>query len=200
MAVYADQIERAFSAAQIIEISDTPPTGVAIVDVARRDRLIETADDFPVFWNCLPEHKTVPDDIILVPDVVELGVLSHEVVEAARGDHTRIDNDLAHEEHHAYVARELGASSILYGMRLFRMRQGVNERMGYQPLVRCLDLETTRIGIAALVAHPEVPSTDDITELQSLGYTGNLYEIKERIARYNDTHEDQLPIPLSFAG
>ena len=145
--------------------------------------------NFPVVF---PDHDKIiyPSYYVLTDNLEDLSQSVdeyHRQLNIPLNQHL-IDNELYHESQHQRAAVALGALGCFYGLRVSK-----NETAGATSwMVGTIptDLTTTKAGLAAINAHPDIPSPSDMAQIRDLGYA-RIDDVTKVAKRYG------LPIPLS---
>jgi len=165
--------------------------------------LRDTYDDFPVDYNFTRTRPAA--NVLEVQDLEQMKRLLRNFYRVAAGiqylstesEHERALK-LAHVCEQAKAAMQIGAKGVSFGIKL-AWHGGIDgDRLWYQLYARPVQLQTTRLGLAAIAAAPERLSKSDILSLKAMGYSG-VSEVAERIARYNQWGlPPRLPTPGSI--
>ena len=150
-----------------------------------------------------PESELSPEDVALGHRPNEVIVESPaEVFFAARSlsrmvgvkmQSDLISRDVHHERRQLMVAREIGYQVTRYGLIVARDHDGI-----YASVMSEFALPgnpVSKLGLAAIVAAPDMPMDHDLTILNILGYDG-LQDVKDRIQTLNNkAGYELLPMP-----
>lgn len=160
-----------------------------------------TTDHTPVDWN-IGASMVSSGNQIIVPSLVGLRELQRQIVSIIGGaTDEEQSNHIKHEGQHAFVAGSLGAGKIAYGINLWKIFENPRSRehrIAWQAFARIGDLRTTKLGLAAVMAYPDVPSQGDDSDVLSLGYDGGVDEVGARIVAHNIKSSSTLPVPRSY--
>lgn len=107
-----------------------------------------------------------------------------------------------HEAEHAAAALALGADRVEYGIKFAHVVIGIDADVAtlalHVQLFMSPTITTTKLGFAAILAAPSVPSKSDTAALQAMGYTG-VEDVAKRVTQHNQRSNQKIPMPLSFA-
>lgn len=162
--------------------------------------LAPLGDDCEINFTTKPGY-VYPANSIVVPDVQEYrALLSHELLDPRRSlREAQREGIIQHEYEHWLASLVLGATVNAFGVYV---NQASEDAIVFQPFHHA-ELVTTKLGRAAIFAHPKTPSPSDISELITMGYEG-VEDVHERIIANNKRHWQSnegrtLPEPLSLA-
>lgn len=187
---YTDQISEARANAAPMQLIDgawrlIPTNQPQIVAI----NLKTAPDSYPITLNA--GGALTPNHYIAVSTLAELADVLDEYLDITSSrDFSASERarQIEHEGRHGEASMYLGAKSVRYALQLHaNLEAGV---LGWK-LAHCpVDLETTKIGAAVLLAYPEVPSRDDHKAISNLGYSG-IRQVADLAVKH------RLPVPLS---
>ena len=198
MSHYDLEIQRALDNAPAVYLDQSQP--LATGNSGFEEHFKDTTDYTPVSWN-IGETAVSEGNKIIVPTLGELAILQQEIASAAGFTDTDYLRELVqHEGEHAGAGQALQAGRIALGVNLWKVystQASREHRIAWQPFARIMDLETTRLGLAAIFVRPIKPSEGDVIDLNSVGYEG-VDEVGSKVSEHNRTHNDQIPVPRSY--
>jgi|GEM_PF-3228352 len=160
---------------RIIQLSELPST--------------EAFDDYDTVY--LNPGYTEPTNAVIVPQdefpalYDKCVTVVHERMEV--WPHTLVENrdaTLTHERSHGEILQALGAGAVLNGLRFAHMRTEHNEPvLGVCAYTIAPDLETFKLGVAAMLLAPADPSEEDLRAVQDYGYTPE--EVRAKVRTHN---------------
>jgi len=161
-------------------------------------------DDYPFQFapSTLPPE---PNEIVVAMDgPIRLTHLfrAYGDVTGYRPDRELIEQNEQHERQHGDAARFLGATNLQLGVRFLRQEVSFRPRstLLIQPFMRVQDFNTTKLGMALILAHPLELSEGDYTDIAAVGYE-NVEQLAYLAVARNQRRaktETSYPVPLSF--
>lgn len=103
---------------------------------------------------------------------------------------------LLHLQQQGEAIMSMEAGGAYFGIKFARHHKREGDRLVYQFYVEPFGLETTKLGLAAIVAAPEKPSQTSNEDLYAMGYVG-VADVAARIAEHNRRSGRRLPVPPS---
>jgi hypothetical protein len=103
---------------------------------------------------------------------------------------------IAHEGQHADAAIAQGIEEHHFSLGFAWASTSGKRLLLCEPAFRMVNFETTKLGLAAVIAAPADPSPGDIAQLQEIGYTG-VADVAERVIEHNRHATTPLPMPIT---
>ena len=145
-------------------------------------------DDLDVLPGAL-EEPVEGDGLLKLANDVELAMALWAANELGiHNDASAIIDKVNHEREHAGVAPAIGLRAI-YAIRFKRLASG---NLGMKATTMPVGEQVTKLGFAAMLAHPQRLSHSDQRQIRAIGYQDQ-YDIAERI----ETTGLDVPSPLS---
>ena len=166
--------------------------------------LHDEPDNLKLLINPSESGQIVLPNELIVEEAEELKSLMHELLDDVTSGlpDTYIDDTVGHEAEHLAVAKLLGAGSVAFVLQVWNEHKlGVSGCMtiSCRPSARFYDLETTKLGVGLITAHPRELSDDDLLDLHSLGYSVEYLAAKaiSHNKSWRNLKKPKLPVPLS---
>jgi hypothetical protein len=175
--------------------------------------LRDAPDDYPVTFTHegdLPTWVTVDTPAQLQDALTELASMRVGKNELTAADKEGIENTLAHEKQHVegYESQGVDPEDVFFGIAFRRVAQrpvnpfakDSDRRLETIAFTSARRLTTTKLGRAAILARPLIPSDSDVFEItEHLGYDG-LHDVTRRIVQNNRGSGKPLLVPTSIKG
>lgn len=164
----------------------------------------DKGDDYPVLLN-MHGYRGGPNEVFVdtrMPDGLRKLYMAYGDVTGTPLSEEEIEYTQRHEGQHLDAAKYLGATSAVFGIRMYRVQRGELEIVDtVQPLTAVLKLRTTKLGAALISAYPLPPSNGDNIDVASYGYS-DVVQLAEKAMRRNASRkrpdqEQFWPVPLS---
>jgi hypothetical protein len=133
-------------------------------------------------------------NVLFFPDGNQLGQFARKLDSRYRTG-TGIQDIAVHEAQHGYAAKVQDADRV--GFVVYRRLNAAGERI--IQMAETADIRTTKLGRAAILAHPDEPSPNDLDGLQAMGYE-DVHEVGSRITEHNQRGQGlYIPVPRAYA-
>lgn len=136
---------------------------------------------------------------IRVPDLHEYEQLLSEIFADFNWEPERqaasVAHHVEHEGQHAFAAKAVGATVTGFCARLWRSEEGLNAFYPYTA-IDCKALGGSALLYASILLYPTEPSDGDLSMADGIGY--GVANLGAEATEHNATHENTIPVPLSY--
>lgn len=157
-------------------------------------------DDCEINFAARPDYVE-PANSVIVPTIQDYrALLSHELLDPNGSLSGAIrERIIRHEYEHSLASLVLEATVNAFGIYVNETPQ---KQIAFQPFHH-VEVKTTKLGRAAIFAHPRALSDGDISQLALMGYDG-AQDVHERVTANNRRYWRNgkgrvLPLPMSIA-